>query len=275
MGFKVINRTEAIRMIRRMPILRLQGRLSRWLGVFAVLAVVTSNAPAHAAGIQFATFTQLPDDKNPYVFTNNGVGTGTLKALTQVNFQFTDGSGVPDTSMHVLTLELSASTNVAALKAGNLLDQAMNGQPPINGLNSLKIYDANHTNYLSMTFTGDISGQIGSANAQFSGDTQVGQVVNYSSAFVNFASGASFMIGLPTVTLTDMRNPPPNGSQGLQLGVGGLLANFTSNAQGSFSANLAVPVPTSAVLFGTGLASTAALSGWRKRRASLAHSNEL
>ena len=256
-------------MTRQMPILRLFGGPSRWLGVLAALAILIANAPAHATGIQFAVFQQLPTDKNPYTFTNNGDGTGKFTATTQVNFQFTTASGVADTSFHTLTLELSASTSVAAIKAGNILDQAMNGQPPINGLNSLKIYDANHVNYLSMTFTGDISGQMGSANALFSGDTQSGNIVNYSSAFVNFASGASFLIGLPTVTLTDPRNPPAPGSQGLQLGLNNLLANFTTNAQGSFSANIAVPVPTSVVMFGSGLAATAALSGWRKRRAAL------
>ena len=144
----------------------------------------------------------------------------------------------------------------------------MNGQPPINGLNSIKIYDGSNKNYLSATFTGDITGQMGSSNALFSGDTQSGNIVNYSSAFVNFASGASFLIGLPTVTLTDPRNPPAPGSQGLQLGLNSVLANFTTNAQGSFSALLAVPVPTSAVMFSTGLVVTAALSRFRKPRAS-------
>ncbi len=255
-------------MIRRRPILRSLGGPSRWLGVFLALAVLSATAPAHATGIQFAVFQQLPTDKNPYVFTNNGDGTGTFTTKTQVLFNFTSASGVADTSIHTLTLELNATTNIAAVKAGNILDQTMNGQPPAGGLNSLKVYDAANKNYLTMTFTGDITGQVGSANAHFDGDTQGGNVVNYSSAFVNFLSGASFLIGLPTVTLTDLRNPPLPGSQGLQLGVNSVLASFTSNAQGSFSANLAVPVPTSAVMFGTGLAATAVLARLRKRRGS-------
>jgi len=255
-------------MIRRQQLFRSIARPSLWLGAFVTVAILSASVPAQASGIQFAVFQQLPSDKNPYTYTNNGDGTATLTATTQVNFQFTAQSGVADTSFHTLTLQLSATTSVAAVKAGTILDQAMNGQPPINGLNSLKIYDANHTNYLSMTFTGDITGQMGSTNANFTGDTQVGNIVNYSSAFVGFTSGASFLIGLPTVTLTDTRNPPPAGSLGLQLGVNSLLASFTSNAQGSFSANL-VPVPTSAVMFGTGLGATAILSGWRRRRSRL------
>jgi len=233
------------------------------------LAVLSATAPAHATGIQFAVFQQLPTDKNPYVFTNNGDGTGTFTAKTQVLFNFTSASGVADTSIHTLTLELSATTNMAGAKLGNLIDQTMNGQPPVSGLNSLKVYDAANNNYLTMTFTGDITGQTGSANATFAGDSVSGNVVNYSSSFVAFSSGASFLIGLPTVTLTDVRNPPPPGSQGLQLGVNSILANFTTNAQGSFSANLAVPVPTSAVMFGTGLLATATLSRLRKRRGVL------
>jgi len=234
------------------------------------LAVLSATAPAHATGIQFAVFQQLPTDKNPYVFTNNGNGTGTFTATTQVLFNFTSASGVADTSIHTLNLQLSATTNIAGAKLGNLIDQSMNGQPPPSGLNTLRVFDASNQNYLTMSFTGDITGQTGSANATFAGDTQAGNFVNFSSAFVNFTSGASFLIGLPTVTLTDTRNPPPPGSQGLQLGVNSILASFTTNAQGSFSANLAVPVPTSAIMFGTGLAATAVLSRFRTRRASSA-----
>lgn len=242
----------------------------RWtLGVFAALMALTAGSQAHATGIQFAVFQQLPNSANPYTFTNNANGSATFSGSTQVLFNFTAQSGVADTSQHTLTLTINATTTLAAVKSGSILDQTMNGQPgPVGHLNSLTLSDGTH-NYLTMSFNGDIYGNQGTVNATFSGDTLAGNTVTYSSDYLNFSSGASFLIGLPTVTLVNPGpnpNPPPALLQGLQLGFGGLLDSFTTNAQGSFSANLSVPVPTSAVMFGTGLAATVVLSRLRKRR---------
>ncbi len=256
-------------MRRHTPIIQ-GGGLSRKLGVFAALLILTAAAPAHATGIQFGVFEELPNSANPYTFTNNGDGTASFTGSTQVLFNFTDQSGAADTSQHTLTLTINATTTLAAVKAGSILDETINGQPPVGHLNSLTITDGTH-NYLTMSFNGDIFGNQGTVNAAFSGDTMAGNTVTYSSDYLNFAGGGSFLIGLPTVTLTNPGpnpNPPPALLQGLQLGFGGLLDSFTTTAQGSFSANLSVPVPTSAVMFGTGLGAMVVLSRWRSRRSA-------
>ena len=256
-------------MHRHTPTVQWRGGLSWKLGVFAALVVLTASSRAHATGIQFAVFQQLPNSANPYTFTNNGDGTATFSGSTQVLFNFTAQSGLADTSQHTLTLKIDATTTLAAVKSGSILDQTMNGQPgPVGHLNSLTITDGTN-NYLTMNFNGDIYGNQGTVNATLSGDTLAGNTVTYSSDFLGFSGGASFLIGLPTVTLVNPGpnpNPPPALLQGLQLGFGGLLDSFTTNAQGSFSANLSVPVPTSAVMFGSGLAATVVLSRLRRRR---------
>jgi hypothetical protein len=258
-------------MYRHSETVRQPKGLSRRLGVLAAFMVLAAATPARATGIQFAVFQQLPNAANPYTFTNNGDGTASFTGSSQVLFNFTSQSGA-DTTQHTLTLTINATTTLPGMKLGSLLDQTMNGQPgPVGHLNTLTVTDGTH-NYLTMNFNGDIFGSQGTANATFSGDTQGGNSVTYSSDFLSFSTGSSFLIGLPTVTLINPGpnpNPPPAFLQGLQLGFGGLLDSFTTNAQGSFSANLSVPVPTSAVMFGTGLAATVVLSGLRKRRGVL------
>jgi len=255
--------------------LNLRGRSNPgWtLAAIAAFLLVAAATPAQATGVQFAVFQQMPNSDNPYTFTNNGNGTATFTGSTQVLFNFTTESGVADTSQHTLTLTLNASTTLPAMKAGSILDQTMNGAPPAGHLNTLTVTDGTH-NYLTMTFNGDIYGNQGTSNATFAGDTQAANTVTYSSDYINnFDTGASFLIGLPTVTLTNPGpnpNPPPAFLAGLQLGFGGLLDSFTTNAQGSFSSNLSVPAPTSAVMFGSGLAATAVLTRLRRRRTTTA-----
>jgi hypothetical protein len=231
-------------------------------GLCATLALAALTAcatPAHATGTQFATFTQTTGSPFAFVVADNNQS-ATFNASTAVTFNFTAASGL-DTSNRAANLSLTSQTNAPATAMaipgdGTFLDQPMNGlglTSPV--VNTLKITDASSRNLVTMTFTGDIAGIEGSSNASLSGDTANGNVVTFTSDFLSFTPGGSFLIGLPTV------NPSLNkGST--------FLSNFVTDALGSFSGllNPAVPEPASVTMFGAGMAATAVVAVRRRKR---------
>jgi len=225
----------------------------RGLGLsLAVAAVLAAAAPAHATGVQFATFTQTTG--SPFSFSNNATAaTFSTTAATNINFAFTAASG-QDTSARSATLSLSSTTTATARSAtfggSTFVDQNINGAN-----NVLSIRDnATGRNLLTLTFTGDITGQAGSSNANLAGDSAVGNTVTYTSDFVSLGSTGSFLIGLPTIA-------PP-----LSAVPGSFLTSFITDALGSFSDTsvAAVPQPASVAMFGTGLVATALLLARRR-----------
>lgn len=226
----------------------------RWmLASLAVLSILSA-APAKAAGVQFATFSQTVG--TPFNFVNNATfGALSFSVAAQTKFNFTAATGL-DISDRDATIVMSGSTNAAATNAGGFLIQPING-----AVNSISIIEnSTGKNLLTMTFTGAITGQSGSSNASLGGDTASGNTVVYSSDYLSFSgTPASYLISLPTVT------------PALSI-TGNFLTSFVSNAQGSFSGTIsAVPAPTSAALFGTGMVATAVLS--RRRRKRMAQAN--
>jgi hypothetical protein len=229
-----------------------RGGASLWLVASLALAVFLTAAPvASADPVQFAAFQNTTG--NPFAFTNN-INSATMSASTQVTFNFTAATGL-DTSDRAATLTLTGATNMSASSAGSILDQ------PINGPATLNITE-NSTGrlLLQMDFTGDLVGQNNSPNANLLGFSDNGNLVLFSSSYLNSfgATGNSYDLSMPTVTPL------------LSLEPFGFMRSFTSNIDGSFVASItAVPQPTSVVMFGTGLAATAALAR-RVRRKRLA-----
>ena len=219
----------------------------RWLGAFLALAILAPAAPAQAASILFAQFAQTstPD----FHWTSNS-STGTFTASTNVQFNFTAATGLP-TTMHNATLTLSATTTAKAVASPPVVNQ------PINTVSTLTITEiGTGTNLLTMAFTGNMVGILGSSNASLLGDTDSGNTVTYTSALFPQAasgSGASYLIGLPSINPLLAINPSTN-----------FLADFTTTANGAFS--VAVPAPASIAMLGTGVMAPGALALLRRKR---------
>jgi len=220
------------------------------LALVALAAV--GPAPAMAAALQFATFSQTTG--NPFQFTNNGGSSGSISGVAQVKFNFTALAG-QNTADRDATVTFTGTAVTPAVSGAGLAVQ------PINGANTIKIIEnSTGLNLLTVVYNGSISGFLGSSNASLSSDTATGNIIAYYSDYLTLFNGnpASFLVGLPTVT-------PP-----LSIGPGGFLNSFTSNALGSFSGTFnAVPAPTSMAMFGTGIVATLALAKRRKRLAEL------
>jgi len=242
---------------------------SRWLSAPIALAVLAlSQASADAAAVTFAQFTQAGPG-TPFAFVNQTTfgQAGIVGFSTPVNFNFTLASGL-STVTRAATLTLTAVTNApassAVLGGSTFIDQPINGNNPSNPADVLTIVEnSTGKTLLSLTFTGDIVGKMNDPSASLTGSTDPAagnNMVNYSSAFLNFGPGVnSYLLGLTS------DNPA------LSIGPGGFLNSFVGSIGGSFSATVvaAVPEPASLAMFGTGLIATAVLASQRKRLSRL------
>jgi hypothetical protein len=213
--------------------------------VFGILGLL-ARGRAEAAPYQFAQF-HIPSNGQPFNFTNNG---GTSASIDAVNvpviFNFTAATGL-STADHAAFLNISPvtqSSNMPAITAASLVDQ------PLNLTNTLTLtsgMNGTGTDYLTMTFTGDITGFLGGPVASLLGadnNASNPRVVTYMSDFGHFVpatGGNSYNLALEDIS-------PP-----LVLGAGNFLGSSTSNVSGQFSGNFVVPEPASAVLFGMGI----------------------
>jgi hypothetical protein len=211
-----------------------------------------AGSAAQATQMEFANF-HLLNANQPLSFTNNGGISGTLHALSvPVIFNFTVQSGLP-TVDHTASLTINPPPTVLpAIVSGTLLDQ------PINPTNFSIIENGTGKNLLTMLLAnGDLVGLNGGVNASLSDvNTNV-----FSSDFATFGAPftQSFNLGLATISVP------------LSVGPGGFLNSFISNVNGQFSVDSAgftpinVPEPASAILFGIGLLTVAAMA---RRKAS-------
>jgi len=217
---------------------------------------------ADAAPYTFATF-NVPTDGSPFSFTNNGGTSGTISSINvPVTFNFTSGTGLGNqdrAGFLNISPVVPPSTTQPALVAGSLVDQ------PINQLEKLTISSGAGgagSNFLTLFFTGDITGFLGGNSAALSGsdnNPSNPRIVAYTSDFGTFtAPGNSYNLNLTSVAPV------------LSIGPGGFLNSFVADIGGQFSGNFitAVPAPTSLIMYGTGLAATAVLARFRRRRAA-------
>jgi hypothetical protein len=230
----------------------------RWPGALAAVAVLAAAAPSPAAPLQFATFDEAGGTR--LTWTSSG-STGHLSAAsTPVTFNFlvpTSGGPVGPTAA---VMSVDVATTQAGFAVGPMTDQGIN-QPT----SEIRITDPTAThNYLTLFLTGDLSGFTNDSIAHLTGSSDAPRfnVVSYSSDYLSFAPGGSYAINLPNITNTD-------GGTGLQLAGSGFLGGFTSDAQGSFQANIipaGVPAPTSLAMLGTGVLAPLGLILARRRR---------
>lgn len=225
----------------------------RGIGLLVALgAVAAIAAPAQAAPVEFAKFVFLTG--SDFSFTNNGGTNGTLGSGTNtVQFSFTDANGNA-TQTFTATVAFSGTTTTPAGTVMGTVDQ------PINQSSSIVFTDtASGKNLLTVTYTGDLVGQVNTNNINLQSSSNV-NTLTYSSAFLAstfFNNPQNFLINLPT-----------DGSSAISVGPGGFLNSFiASNAQGQFFTSVAtVPEPASLVMFGTGMAVTAVLAFRGRKR---------
>jgi len=251
-----------------------------WISAPLALAVLTlvHQAPVQAGQVTFAQFSQAGTG-SPFVFTNQATNAtaGIVNLSTQVNFNFTVG-GVSNAS-HQATLTLHAVTDEAATSATlggkTYVSQGLNGNNGSNPAipqNTVVITDnTTHQVLLSMTFTGDITGQKNSSSGSITGNSDASltthSYVTYSSQVLsglNNSTPNSYVLGLTSIA-----------PGGLSVGSGNFLNSFTSALTGSFSRTTTltvVPEPASIAMFGTGILGTVVLATQRKRLALLRQS---
>jgi hypothetical protein len=167
-------------------------------------------------------------------------GIGASPSSVAVDFQFLSGAGgVPvalqgHNNAH-MTITGGPSGNVQTL--GNMLVQPVTGSlqitldTPYLGQNLL----------LAVTFTGELSGRIGSSTAIQDSETILADTVVYSSDFRTFGASASSM------TFTFLNVAPV-----LAVGPGNVLRSFNASGSGDFLTG--VPEPSGLILAGAGCA---------------------
>jgi hypothetical protein len=220
------------------------------------ILVLLGRGRVEAAPFQFAQF-HSPSLTQAFSFTNNTTSASIDALNVPVIFNFTAGTGL-STADHPAFLNISpvgtSSTTLPAITAASLVDQ------PLNNMDKLTLtsgMNGTGSDYLTMTFTGDIAGFLGGPVASLLGaDNNPSnlKVVNYMSDFGTFVpatGGNSYNLAMQDIS-------PP-----LVIGAGNFLGSSVSNVAGQFSGNF-VPEPASAVLLGIGAISAGLVVARRK-----------
>ena len=169
-------------------------------GAIASIVTVAATSSALAAPAAFADFTLVTADQ-PFHFTNNG-GTGANIQVSNaaVLFDFTTESGLP-TGDHAGFLNITPVGGVSTFtpaSGGTTIVQ------PIDQAEQLTLTSGTNgtgTNYLTLLFSGRLSGTGGAASANLSGSDGTSDTVTYTSDFGTFSStGNSYNLGLSSLS---------------------------------------------------------------------------
>jgi len=240
----------------------------------AMLLAATSWASAQST----TTFAQVIQDSsdlsgNQFAYVNNGPLPGDAVLTTDpgglpanigqpiaVDFTFLNGlggalAGVKDIPAS-LSLNSTTTSLVTPAGGGLVAYQSINGSANVLSITmtpaEAAILGVSGTNLLTLNdFTGNLIGVIGGSTPQLYGDTELGNTVGYSSAFVTGLANASqedYSVALSSWTPSIV--PPA----GLQIASDGYYSAATASAAGTFDFSATVPEPSSTALALGGLA---------------------
>jgi len=235
--------------------------------VVAILALVCLGPSASAAPITFAQFLQKTPSQQPFVYTNNS-SSATFNAAT-FDIDLIIGSGLlailpPGTSsMQAATFTMTSSTTSPASQSGSTLTESF---PTATNTIQVTLNSPinNNTNFLTVTYTGHLGGNVGASAIGLTASQNDGDTVIFSSGVIpNIGSTTQrgFSLSFSSVTPT------------LGFSAGNFYNSFiASGAGGDFSANLpSVPEPTALILAGTMFSAIAAFRfHLRKSRSAIA-----
>ncbi|HLN29373.1 MAG TPA: DUF4214 domain-containing protein [Gemmataceae bacterium] len=188
----------------------------------------------------FAQFQPLMPALQAFVYDNNGTS-ATLTTIpggdpVLVNFDTSFAAGIT-TPVHA-HLFLSASTTaktVGPVPPGNQTTEQF--PTPVNTLQITLDTPVNgKTNFLSVTYTGLLEGQVGlpEAASQASDSVVPPDIVSFTSDFFDFSNSINhgFSLAFSSVLSND-------GSGGLQVAADGFFKSFTASGTGTFDTNFA------------------------------------
>jgi hypothetical protein len=213
--------------------------LAKFSFVFTVLAATSL---AHAQTTLFANFQQIGNAKS-FEFINTGATSQfvTSPATIPVNFffQVPNGSGFVNVA---LPANLTITSTVSA--PATIVSPAI-AQPLQNVQMSFVGTGAVTGNLLTIfSSTGTIGGLLGDSAAGMEETAGGAQIINYSSAYLDFTGSTQRNYSIALNNLT-----PALGD-----GSNGYLAAFQSNATGQFASNaIVVPEPSSLALLSLGV----------------------
>lgn len=236
-------------------------RGAAWFAVILGLLLVSATS-SRADVMTFAQFTQINVGDQNFVYSNNN---------TSADFNTITGGnpillGIADwvrptglASSQDAHLFLSASTASAVAVSGTTLSQAF--PIPTNTIRILLDTPfRGHSNFLTVTFTGHLSGEQNthSGNFQASDASVPPDIVTYSSDVIDVSGFIEHSFALSFSSILTA------GGQGLQVASNGFYESFTTSGSGTFDAAV-IPEPPSLLLAGMATLAFAGFGLWRKR----------
>jgi len=241
---------------------------------------------AEAAPITFAQMSESRANvsANVFAFNNNGPGLGAtlgtsaggiLGAAIPINFSYESGAGTLAsdlTGIQNATVSMTCSTFSPAATAfgGTFAQEAITGATGVfETLEITRVTPAGEgggtrTNLLTISFTGYLSGAVGTGTPTLTADSGLKDKVVYSSDFLSFAQTSQEDFTMAFSSWNPLVTPP----SGLGIGSDGYFNSATAAAVGTFDLEgsvSAAPEPGvfQGVLVGTGLV---VMAWWRRRR---------
>ncbi len=200
----------------------------RFVGILAFLSLCACSSTAHAQGTTFANFSQGTTG-NQFTFTNNGTSS-TFTSTQNVSFLYiiANDTGLVNVSIPaVLTLTGTVDGTASGTgRSGTSFDQFLKNisvqftaVTPINGKTDLLSYSG------GLSESGDISGRYGGATVSLTEDTGLGDVILFSSDFLDFsrATDENAQYSFTSVTPTLGQN------------ANGFLNTFMASGSGTFA----------------------------------------